>query len=65
MSGPAFAQLANDTERERAAEITGKLLEKLSPEDRLILTLLHIHRSPAEMIFGPFCIGFIKSVKSR
>jgi RNA polymerase sigma-70 factor (ECF subfamily) len=41
MSGPAFEQLSNDAERERAAEITGKLLEKLSPEDRLILTLLH------------------------
>jgi len=41
MAGPAFAQLTTDAERERAAEIAGKLLERLSPEDRLILTLLH------------------------
>ncbi len=41
MARPAFEILANAEDRERAAEIVGKLLVKLSPEDRLILTLLH------------------------
>jgi len=41
MAGPAFEILTTEAEQERAAEIAHKLLEKLSPEDRLILTLLH------------------------
>ncbi len=41
MVGPAFEILSAEAEQERAAEIARKLLEKLSPEDRLILTLLH------------------------
>lgn len=41
MAKPAFEIHFQEAERERAAEITDKLLQKLPPEDRLILTLLH------------------------
>lgn len=41
LAGPAFETHFNEEERVRAAEIAGKLLEKLSIEDRLILVLLH------------------------
>ncbi|MCI0338396.1 MAG: sigma-70 family RNA polymerase sigma factor [Acidobacteria bacterium] len=41
MAGPAFDIHFNEAERDRAAEITKKLLFKLSIEDRLILVLLH------------------------
>lgn len=41
MAGPAFDIHFNEAERDRASEIAGKLLHKLSVEDRLILILLH------------------------
>lgn len=37
----AFDMHFNEYERGIAAEISGKLLSKLAPEDRLVLTLLH------------------------
>jgi len=41
MAGMAFAAKMGEAERERAAEIAEKLLGRLSPEDRLVMTLLH------------------------
>jgi RNA polymerase sigma-70 factor (ECF subfamily) len=41
LAGPAFDIHLNEGERDRAAEIAKKLLDKLSVEDRLILILLH------------------------
>jgi RNA polymerase sigma-70 factor (ECF subfamily) len=41
LAGSSFEIHFNEAERLRAAEIAGKLLEKLSVEDRLILVLLH------------------------
>ena len=41
LAGSAFDIHFNEEERDRAAEIAGKLLQKLSVEDRLILVLLH------------------------
>lgn len=41
LAKPAFEIHLNEKERARAAEIAGKLLEQLQPEDRIILILLH------------------------
>ncbi len=41
LAGPAFEIHLNEKERARAAEIAGKLMDQLAPEDRVILTLLH------------------------
>jgi len=41
LSQSAFDIHLSENEREIAAEISGKLLAGLSPEDRLVLTLLH------------------------
>lgn len=41
LSQTAFETHLNEAEKDVAAEISGKLLSGLSPEDRLVLTLLH------------------------
>jgi RNA polymerase sigma-70 factor (ECF subfamily) len=50
MAGSAFEANLTEAGRERAAEIAEKLLDRLSPEDRLIMTLLHCEENSVREI---------------
>ena len=50
LSPASFEIHFNEAERERAAEISGKLLSKLSPDDRLILVMLHAENNSVREI---------------
>lgn len=50
LSQSAFEIHLSENEREIAAEISGKLLVGLSPEDRLVLTLLHAENNSIKEI---------------
>lgn len=50
LSQSAFEVHLNESEREIAAEISAKLLAGLSPEDRLVLTLLHAENNSIKEI---------------
>jgi RNA polymerase sigma-70 factor (ECF subfamily) len=50
LSQTAFETYLNEAERGIAAEISNKLLSTLSPEDRLVLTLLHAENNSIKEI---------------
>lgn len=50
MAGTAFEVGQDETARERAAEIAEKLLDRLAPEDRLVMTLLHCEENSVKEI---------------
>ncbi|MDX2034675.1 MAG: sigma-70 family RNA polymerase sigma factor [Blastocatellia bacterium] len=50
LSPASFEIHFNEAERERAAEISGKLLSKLSADDRLILVMLHAENNSVREI---------------